>query len=785
MAFQSYIKRSISYLISSGRLLAAITRLKEEFQQLRDYKGLDMLDKVASTYNYLLKFLKEGTPDPQRESVLNDLREKLFNLEERVVRLSKAKDSQELYYTLSRLTDYSSLNFSEALGRFVSSDSAHSLSAPGSKEYHESLTAMNIALKDIFTVVWTGIPGDNSDLDSIVNVAADSDISFSLRCVIIGALIMNLLHSYDKARFNALMNIESRSSSEKIRARAIIGMALIIEKYKQRIARDTELKVRFETLADDLTFYTRMREAIYSIVKARGGMNYLRKMQLEIIPDIHKLGPDFLEKLKDTSGEISMEKIEENPEWEKMMEKSGMEKKLRRLTNMQASGADMMLSMFEQVSKNFFFNDIDAWFRPFEDWEAERLGVSSDLKQLLELFSLNPTLCDSDKFAMVSNLQRLPDSAKTLMRSAFEAQSKELTEEMKSMMLRTKTPEFDIECYNYARTLFRFFTFFRARKEFKNPFESAPSFRSWPFIGLMLGEKEILSAVAEYCFRQGFYEDAISMFEELKSDDPGEDWQAFCIQKIGCSLEHLGRKDEALKFFIQAFEINPTDEWIAKKIVKLSYSAGSFPVETRDALIFLYRKDKDNLLYLLPLARFEIDGWNYVSPEGKQSKFLDRAAYLAPDNYEVLILLALKELKKGRDESNLAEALGILQPIVDNAEMLLASRALTENVATNPGSDSGSEKVDNATITIEPEIENSGEIEKMISALRVSLYINFLLGNYSSNVTLLRDLRDLRKEKFSLMEITNFIKGYFGEDSPVKDFELALPLWIDALNLEE
>ncbi len=780
MGKKSCIKTEIIYKIKEGKILDAIQILKDTFSKSKDFSIADRTDRIRDTYTYLLKYLKEGVPDPQRSKVLSDIREEICNLAEETERKSKIEDSSELFYTRARLAEFSGLNFSEALGRFLSADAAQQLCDKSSDEYRNCITAKNISLQDIFSIIWTMSPlKSNIDIESIINVATDSDISFSLRAVIVSALIMGLLNNYDRTKFVALLSIESRTSDEKIRARALIGIALILDTYPKRISSDPRIAERFETMADDLTFYTRMREVIYSLVKARGGLNYLKKIKNEIIPDIKNFGPDFVNKIKNADGNIDIELLEENPEWEKMLEKTGLEKKLRRLNNMQSNGADMMLSMFEQASNNFFYNDIDSWFRPFSLWEAERLGVPEEMNPLIEMFSINEAICDSDKFAMVSNLSRLPESARNLLRSTFEAQAKELTEEFKSMTLHTSTPEFDMECYNYARVLFRFFSFFRLRSEFRNPFKKALSFDEWPIIGNMFAEKEILSSVGEFYYRQGFMEDAISLFRSLMNAGDTDEWKAFCLQKIGCAMHNAGKSHEALDILTEAFTLAPEDEWLARKIVSISKKVNTYPVESRDALLMLYRKDKDNLDYLLPLARFEVNGWNYLSPDGKKAKFLERAAYIAPENPEVIYLFIAKELRNDTSKENVTKMLKMLRPSIDVAEMYLASLSLNASIADSVGNIENGAKSNQE----KDEIRDT-DVEEMSCTLMISSYLNFLVNNQKETI---RDLKNLKiisnaplDRDSQLQKLSQILLGI--EIS--SDYKHLLPLMIESLEID-
>lgn len=781
----------IKVLISNGQILDSIFALRKRFEQLHNTKGIDRLGRIQSVYSFLLKFMRNGTPDPERGKVLNDIKEDLLDLNEYLLRITSGKESPELFYTLARLTEYSGLNFSEALGRYLSADAGRRLADPDSTDYKKSISEQNMALKDLFSIVWTMAPGDTKDLESIINVATDSDISYSLRATLVGALIMNLLHNYDRAKFNALLSIESKSEARPIKARTLIGIALVLDRYADRIAADKRLAQRFELMTDNLSFYTSMREVIYSLTKARGAINYLNKMRTDFFPELTKMSPDFIKNFQDESGEINLdnlqEKLEENPEWQHLMKKSGLEKKLRRLTDMQSSGADMFLSMFEQISRNHMYNDIDMWFRPFAEWEADRMEVPEEMKPMLASLMANPGICDTDKFAMLSNLKRLPESARALLRTTFEAQNAEMAEEIKSMMLKTSSPEFNFEVYNYARDLFRFFNFFRAKSEFKNPFESPLNFTSWPFIGGMFSEKEILSAVGEFYYRQGFFEDAFGVYEMMFSSDCDAEWLNFCLQKMGCALEKMGKYDKAMGKFNDAFSIATDDKWLAKKIVAIAEKTSNWTDNVIQPLLLLYKDEPDNLRWLLPLGRYQLRG--LLNKFGVTSNFIDRANYISPDNHQVIQLLALRELAKtDSSESTLdktgeqpgdygsqtiAKAYTLIRPLIDNAEMYLASLSLKKSLA-DADSESEKDEIDG--------IADENEKNRVISDLTVALVVCHHAGEISECINILRSLNILLKENFNLEYLISQIKE-ISDMQNCQSLTTDLPVMIDALRL--
>ncbi|MDE6811415.1 MAG: tetratricopeptide repeat protein, partial [Muribaculaceae bacterium] len=539
------------------------------------------------------------------------------------------------------------------------------------------------------------------DLSSIENVIIDEDISFSLRGILVAALILNGHRRYTREIFISLMNVLSKAASERIKARALIGIAIILDRYGKRIERDEEIKTRFEIFSDDLMFYTRMRESVYSLVRVRGGNQFNKRIREELLPDIQKFTPDFLKSIQNEEGEIDFEKLEENPEWEKMMSGSGLEKQMRKFSDMQSNGADMMLSMFESVSRDFFFNDIDSWFRPFESWELDRQGIPEHLKSVMELFSINPGACDLDKFAMLINIRRIPQAAVEMLKGTLETQSQQFKEEMKGFLLHSSIPEFELETYNFARTLYRFFTFFKQKSEFYNPFDKALAFGNWPFVGKLLVQPEIISSVADYYFKQGYLDDAIDYYRQLADNSKEEKIKDLASQKIGLAYEKKGDLNKALDIFLRSFESNPQDEWTARKIVRISNKLGNLKPEIFKALLLLHLKDKNDLTYLLPLADMEVSGKiKSRQADGQSYKFFERASYLVPDNSKISRLIIKKWLVdyNNRDEK-FSEAASAAEKLNNDVEMYLAARSLTDSIG---------DKVDNGIL---PKMKDEEAIE--------------------------------------------------------------------------
>lgn len=67
------INRLVMSYITKGRLKEAIDTLKEDIEELQDWSLRTRFTQMETSYNYMLEYLREGTPDPTREAMYRSL----------------------------------------------------------------------------------------------------------------------------------------------------------------------------------------------------------------------------------------------------------------------------------------------------------------------------------------------------------------------------------------------------------------------------------------------------------------------------------------------------------------------------------------------------------------------------------------------------------------------------------------------------------------------------------------------------------------------------------------
>lgn len=763
-----FVKTALA-LLKIDRISDAITYIRRRLVADRNSAGLDNINQIDRNYSFLLKYLADGNADPGREKTISEIREQLYTLLRAIEYEQDLKESPNLYFAQARTARYSGLNFPEALGRFLSDDTAMQLEGNSAFEpfgNQELADSKSRALRDVFISVWTLEVGNTDILGDIAGVAVNADMCDELRAVIVSALTLNLLYIYDRRKLITLLDIYNRTDSDNLKARTLMGILITLWHYSERLRNDYEISLRFDAFADDDTFPHKIEKTFLSLVKARGGLNLTRKIENDILPDIMKAGAGFMDAVKDKDGKINLEKIEGNPQWEKMMNNK-VGKKLRKLNDLQSSGGDIMLSMFSQLQDKFhYFNDIDIWFRPFVKWEAMKLGLPASAAELWCDISGLGAMCDLDKYAFALNMAGLSEAARSLITQSLDAQKTQMMEEMKSLELATTMPEFDAEAWNYARVLFRFYNYFRFRKEFFNPFSERIDIFNVPFIGKYFDRMEISEELAEFYFQQEFYNDAIESLEYLRDSDPLN--IAVYEQKIAFCYEKLGDYTRALEHYSISFGLNTDDLWTARKLYQAAIKADNH-IKAESALNTLLAKEPDNESYLIDAVKVSIQALEVGNRSRIKNadKILSKLDYNNPNNAEIRKIAANYAIASGDFE----KALEYYSGRMDDIAMYLAGASLMDNHGAEDENMNLDDDVSNESAKEEEEIANE-LIE--IAAIQIGM------GNIREGIQSISNIFSLKRAALKRTEVSKKIIARWQRIPALQEEMSKIQLYIDA-----
>lgn len=633
----------VSY-VDNYKFYAAFSLVRELLNAASLRNLNQMLEREEQTYRYMIQFFVEGYPDENRDNLLAEIKDNLLMLSDLAYRAIMAKDSSDYYYTLLRMSEFKKEKISDIIKEYGETVSELSLLRAGDGDISSLRLRKESILERLFNSLLTSLKDEEAYRDLtkyILSGYADKDISL----LSISAITLSLMVFYDKAKLNLLLDVYESSDNPSVEARALIGIIFALNVHSMRIAHDSKLRARLSQWNDSLENYAKIRNALRMIVSTRDTEIVSSKFKDEVLPKLMKLRPEIMDKLKNIEAdELEGEGMINNPEWEELLDKSGLSKKMQELSEMQSEGADLMMITFSNLKQFPFFNSAANWFLPF-DIENSSLNVPEELKEMVELMHESSNLiCDSDLYSLALAAPHMPPAQRQMIRSQLGMQLDHLKEEMKEAELRSSIPNFDNELQKAIRDLYRFFRLFKKKQGFINPFSRPLEFYNFPVIGTMLRDDDILELIAEYYFKRGFYSDALPILQ-LIVENQGE--TAATWEKIGFCFQHQGNFSEALDSYNNASLLGAPGIWLIKKLAFVNRILGN-TVEAINYYLQVLDKEPENLRIILNIGHLFVEKHQFEDA----LRHYYHALYLSPENEKVIRSIAWAELMSGNFEKS-------------------------------------------------------------------------------------------------------------------------------------
>lgn len=655
--------KKVQTLIQRGSLYEACKILSSLLTSKSDPKLKDLLKQQEETYRYLIHYFIEGYSDHTRERMLSEIAATLLFINDSIRRNEILVDSSDIYSSTLRFERIRKASLQSRLKDFKDAYSLATLALEAGGDI-EPVKSADDALLALFSYVWTMYGSSSEDYDLLLQSVKDENLPFELKSQIISALMLGNMAYYDRKGFSTLLDIFDADISQRVSARALVALVLIMSVHKDRITLDPGIRARLSLWSDSIILYPQLREVIMTLIRAHDTQRISSKMQNEVIPELMKLRPEILKRMGKISETYDLESLEENPEWEEIINKNGIGDKLKELTELQMDGGDVMMLAFSNLKSFPFFNSVANWFLPFTNYHNEVIRATGETSGVFnEILESEGVMCDSDKYSFIFSLSRMPEQQRQMVNSQMSAQLAQLKEAMADKKLKSTLPEFDQETTRFVRDVYRFFKLFRRHEDFIDPFATPIDFLSLPFIGEIMTDSEILNLVGEFYFKRAYYKEALPLLIKLQKSNP-EDYQLW--EKIGYCYNALGDLNQALEWYRKAELFNPDSQWLIKKIALCSRLLGNY----KDAAEY-YKKalehnpENYHLLMNLAYALLETN-----RPE-EALKHYYHADYVKPDKPGTWRGIAWGELLNGNKEKSLDYYKRILnQPNINASDYL-------------------------------------------------------------------------------------------------------------------
>lgn len=628
-------KTNITSLLKNARLYEAFAEFDKLLNANPNWEISEDLSKLQMSYKYMLMYMAQGTSDPQKEQIYNNILLSLYGLLDRYCHHLMLIYSHSQYYAIRQDFSKSNARIAIMLERYNAECQKYQLylDVPENNTDKKQLAELkhNVEKTEtkLFNYIWTSYRPDTGELESLKNFLYKPDVSDEVKSLLISAIFLNLNNSYDENLLLLLFDLYLLyNNNDELAIRLMCCIFLLLHKYNDIAILSTPIKNHIQTLKDDSNFNDALELIILQFIKSCDTDKLTKMMQEEFLPGLMNASSGFMKNLKKQKIDLNdITEIESNPEWEEFLEKSGFANKIKELNEIQMDGGDVFLGTFSKLKTFPFFHDVSNWFVPFSTNHSAIMASSiADNKLIMNIISNARFLCDSDRFSFCLSIDSIPATQKEAMLTQFDAQNEMLDEIKQVETIDTKTPLKQIIA-NYMQDLYRFFNLYNRRTEFDNPFTG--NILNTSILNHVILKSDNLILIGEYYLKRKYYNLALTFF--LKEIEVADNYQPNIIQKIGFCYQNLKMYDKAITYYSKYDLFDNTNLWNIKHIAASFKAAGNI-----EKALEYYRKAEsiasDNLSVCLNIGHCLLE----LNKVDDALKYYFKVNYLKPSDNKTL-----------------------------------------------------------------------------------------------------------------------------------------------------
>ena len=602
--------------LDQGALKTAFDFLQGLISGTQSYLFQNKLNELQETYQYMLRYYVEGSNDPMQEQIYANLRSAAYELADHIKHDCLQASSPLIYYATRRNL---SVQPSEPAMYIQQIQTYYDI-----ENYKQYESFVDI----LFNIIWSTTFLSENDVDHLRTALKSPTFPFSAKCQIVSALLLGLQISFDKHKIFLLFDA-SHSDNSEVRIRAIIAICLTLFTYHNRTDYYPDIRHRLEMCGETSDFVRILTTIVLRFILSRETEKVTHKLQEEIFPEMMKFAHQnqgfIITDLSELSGD------DMNPEWKDILSDSNLAKKIEEYSELHEEGVDVMHSTFIHLKHFPFFRNISNWFLPFTS-NHSTLSNKQDIDvATLETMMQASFMCNSDKYSLYFSLFQISENQRNAMMSQLNSQLGEMNEQQ-TEELKSKTNKTERITGQYIQDLYRFYKLYPRHTEFYDIFNSALDFHTLPILKTWFSDAETLLHIAELYLRKGYYNNALSIYNQLISND-SVDYMLF--QKRGYCKQMTDDLNGALDDYLRSEMINPDSKWVIRRI------AGCYRVlkQPAKALEFYLQFDKlspDNISILISIGHCYLELKNF----DEALNFYFKADYLDPKSQKALRSIA-------------------------------------------------------------------------------------------------------------------------------------------------
>ena len=427
-------------------------------------------EDVKNDYRLMQDAMMRGLRDDKIDEVYADIMRKVYGagldvlIEEKVKRYSS--------YAYARVSAQQTEAHPDAVRTVLEAyvqDMAMMAFEPEStrKAKMEKLTADHHAyMKQLFNALLVAPMWNDRRAADFADLLLSPTIDRDDALLLVSAVMLATMNVNDPYKWDMLAEVYVRAKDKVLKMRALVGWVLSLP-YDPRGPRLFPfVQERIKAMLADKTTLKQMLDMQMQMLFCCNADADNEEIQRNIMPTLIKNTNLQMTRLGIVEKEDDpMKDIMDPNAAERDMEE--MERKYRKMMDMQKQGSDIYFGGFSKMKTFPFFNDLCNWFAPFNAAHPalgaarERLAGSTFLNNLME----NGPFCDSDKYsfalAIAQIMDRMPDNVKEMLNSDATLGPTVSKDEQEN-------PAYI--CRSYLQSLYRFFRLYRSKRDFLNPF---------------------------------------------------------------------------------------------------------------------------------------------------------------------------------------------------------------------------------------------------------------------------------------------------------------------------
>lgn len=637
--------------VRNGQSGMALHLMENFFYTFAFPKEQEQFLRIKEDYRLMVDYWQRGFEDPQRETVHQQLLQRLFALVQGMVVSYSIRNSSFVLNVYKRARavrrDWSLTSLKRDLESFVSEQALLELQpehtrGEAQRQLYETHQEM---LRDLFDYIWTSRTWSEHLGDAFIDILLAPTVDSISQRLVVSAITLSLLNAFDFHKLQVLTEVYRQTNDLHVRQRALVGWALGLDSRELTVYPELETMLR-QLLSDD-DCRRELKELQMQLVYCLKADEDSQRIQEEMIPELIKNNGQF-KVTRNGIEEIEEDALEDilHPEAsEQRMEQ--LEATMRKMIDMQRAGSDIYFGGFAKMKRFPFFNDVCNWLMPFYQQHPalqQTLGDERRRRILMNLLMRCP-FCDSDAYSFalgfIQTMDHMPANVLGMLDRGELSLVGEMQEEgmEESPYIRRK----------YLQDLYRFYRLFPSRSVFDNPFDTTNERpRLFFFAQPLLRHTPLVDdcvEVAAFLTKQKLYKAAALVLENCTEEQRDERYYMAYATVAQHTMPTLAANDVVADCYRQVLSRQPRHEKALRGLARALFVKRDYQgaLDTYDQLL-LSNPDHQNFLLNKAVCLSNLERYE------EALKILYKMDYEEPDNMNVKRVLAWTLVGDGKLE---------------------------------------------------------------------------------------------------------------------------------------